>query len=75
MKVEDLHSDTDYSIWDGLDFTGYPVMTIVKGRMSIVNDKFVGELGTGAFLPRSVPEYLRQAGFETVFPGELRRGT
>lgn len=60
VRLQDLHSDTDYSIWDGVRFTGYPVMTIVKGRVVVENDRFVGEKGTGKFIPRTVPEYVRQ---------------
>jgi dihydropyrimidinase len=61
VRLQDLHSDTDYSIWDGVEFTGYPVMTIVKGRVVCEMDKFVGEKGTGEFIPRTVPDYVRLA--------------
>jgi len=59
VLLKDLHSDTDYSIWDGLSFTGYPVMTLVKGKVTVENDKFIGEKGAGRFLPRTVPDPIR----------------
>lgn len=60
VRLQDLHSDTDYSIWDGLSFTGYPVMTLVKGKVVVENDKFLGEKGAGRFLPRTVPAAIRR---------------
>lgn len=59
VRLQDLHSDTDYSIWDGLRFEAYPVMTVVKGKVVVENDRSIGEKGTGRFIPRTVPTAIR----------------
>lgn len=61
VRLQDLHSDTDYSIWDNVEFTGYPVMTISKGKVVCEMDEFIGERGAGEFIPRTVPDYVRLA--------------
>lgn len=60
MTLTDMHIGSDYTIWEGEEFTGFPVMTISKGRVVIDHDRFVGELGWGEFLPRTVPDGVRQ---------------
>ena len=42
----------DYSIWDGYEYTGLPVMTIARGRVVVEGGRYVGEGPTGQFLPR-----------------------
>jgi dihydropyrimidinase len=60
MTLADMHIGSDYTIWEGEEFTGFPVMTISKGRVVIDHDQFVGEKGWGEFLPRTVPDEVRQ---------------
>lgn len=51
-KVE---SRADYSIYDGWDLRGWPIMTIVRGRTVMEDYKITAEPGWGAFVERAVP--------------------
>jgi len=50
-RLADLHSDCDYSLWDGWEFHGYPVMTILRGQVLVEQGKWVGPSGAGQFVP------------------------
>ncbi len=50
----DLHADSDYSIWDGFQCQGYPVMTILRGKVIVENGKLVGSSTEGRWLKRHV---------------------
>lgn len=50
IRQADLHSDCDYSIWDGFECSGAPVMTIANGRVLVENDRWVGPEGGGRFV-------------------------
>ena len=50
IRQADLHSDCDYSIWDGFESTGAPVMTIAGGRVLVENGRWVGPEGQGRFI-------------------------
>jgi len=51
IALDDLHSDCDYSIWEGHRFRGVPAMTIVRGQVLVENGKWVGATGIGQFVP------------------------
>ncbi len=51
ISLEDLHSDCDYSIWEGHVFRGMPVMTILRGEVLVENGTWVGPTGIGQFIP------------------------
>ncbi|MCI0865709.1 MAG: amidohydrolase family protein, partial [Chloroflexi bacterium] len=53
LTGSDFHI-TDYSIWDGFDIEGWPVMTILRGKVVVENGEFSGTLGGGQFLRRKV---------------------
>ena len=55
---DNLHSDCDYSNWDGWDVKGMPVTTILRGHVMIDNGKFVGPERVGQFVPSSSPQAL-----------------
>jgi len=48
----DLHDGSDYTPYEGLKVTGWPVTTIVRGQVVVENGKLVGAKGGGSFLPR-----------------------
>ena len=57
VTLADLHSDCDYSIWDGWEFEGFPVMTMVRGQVLVENGAWTGPEGIGQFIPaRAVSE-------------------
>jgi dihydropyrimidinase len=59
LSLADLHADSDYSIWEGFECQGYPVMTILRGKVIIEDGKLVGSSSDGRWLKRRVaPEVL-----------------
>ena len=54
ISVSDLHADSDYSIWDGFQCGGYPIMTILRGKVIVENGKLVGKSTDGRWLKRRV---------------------
>ena len=55
IALPDLHSDCDYTVWEGWELQGYPVMTISKGNVVMEDGRFTGTKGAGEFLPRQLP--------------------
>jgi dihydropyrimidinase len=54
ITLSDLHADSDYSIWEGFACQGYPVMTILRGKVIVDNGKLVGSSSDGRWLKRWV---------------------
>ena len=46
----DLHADADYSIWEGFACQGYPVMTILRGKVIVEHGKLVGSSSDGRWV-------------------------
>src|SRR5919108_774343 len=54
IALSDLHADADYSIWEGFACQGYPVMTILRGKVVVEGGKLVGSTSDGRWLKRRV---------------------
>lgn len=54
LTLADLHADSDYSIWEGFECQGYPVMTILRGQIVVDNGRLVGSSSEGRWLKRKV---------------------
>jgi dihydropyrimidinase len=54
ITLSDLHADSDYSIWDGFACHGYPVMTILRGKVIVENGQLRGDSTDGRWLARKV---------------------
>ncbi len=54
ITCENMHSDYDHTIWEGVELKGYPIMTFSRGRIVYDNGEFVGEAGWGKFIKRSL---------------------
>jgi dihydropyrimidinase len=52
LSAETLHQHTDYCPFEGLEVTGYPVVTMSRGEVIFENDQFVGSRGRGKFIKR-----------------------
>lgn len=50
IHQENMHSDCDHTIWEGISVHGYPVQTYSRGRLVYDNGEFVGERGWGKFV-------------------------
>jgi dihydropyrimidinase len=52
IRHADLHDGSDYTPYEGLEVTGWPVSTLVRGQLVIDEGRLVAPKGTGTFLPR-----------------------
>jgi dihydropyrimidinase len=52
LTKENLHMNVDYSPYEHITVTGYPVMTIAQGRIIVKDGEFVGQVGAGKFVAR-----------------------
>lgn len=50
ITKDKMHSDVDYTIWEGMEMMGYPVMTFSRGRLVYKDGSFVGVPGWGRFV-------------------------
>jgi dihydropyrimidinase len=55
IRQSELHSDCDYSVWDGWRCIGYPTTTILGGNILVENGSWVGQEGGGAYVPSGRP--------------------
>jgi dihydropyrimidinase len=53
-----LHEQVDYTPYEGFELCGYPVMTILRGRVIVENGEFCGAPGDGRYLTRRLGESL-----------------
>ena len=54
VTIDELHHDGDYSPWEGWRITGWPVTTILRGRVVVDDGKLHAEQGDGRFVPRRI---------------------
>ena len=58
LKLSDLHGD-DYSVFEGWEIHGWPVMTILRGTIVVENGKILRKPGDGKLVSRKIaPEVL-----------------
>lgn len=50
LSVDNLHSNIDYSIYEDVTVTGYPVATISRGEIVSEDGHFTGKRGRGQFV-------------------------
>ncbi|BBD73626.1 dihydropyrimidinase [Sulfodiicoccus acidiphilus] len=50
-----LHSNIDYTIYDGVTVTGWNVMTIRRGEVVFQEGQVIGSKGSGSYVPGSNP--------------------
>ena len=50
VSMDKMHSDVDYTIWEGCEMAGYPVMTFSRGKLVYQDGNFTGEPGWGKFV-------------------------
>jgi dihydropyrimidinase len=60
LERKDFHV-SDYSPWEGWEIQGWPVMTILRGKIIAENGYLRGKLGDGQLIPRRIdPVVLRR---------------
>jgi dihydropyrimidinase len=57
-----LHDACDYTPYEGLAVTGWPVLTMVRGEAVVRDGKLVGRKGFGRHLPRQRSPYAAPTG-------------
>lgn len=50
VTVDNMHSDCDYTIWEGTKINGYITDTYSRGRLVFKDGQFIGEPGWGHFI-------------------------
>jgi dihydropyrimidinase len=59
IQLDDLHHDSDYSIWEGWEVQGWPVMTILRGKIVVDKGQLQGDPSDGQFVKRKMlPDVL-----------------
>lgn len=51
VKAAEMHSISDYCLYEGWEIAGWPVMTMIRGKVVVDNDKLVTEPGYGRYMP------------------------
>ncbi|MGH8012205.1 MAG: amidohydrolase family protein, partial [Candidatus Binataceae bacterium] len=60
LSRTDFHV-SDYSPWEGWQVAGWPVTTILRGKVIVENGQLFGKLGEGQLIPRKIdPVVLRR---------------
>ena len=59
VQASDLH-EADYSPWEGHAITGWPAMTVLRGKVVVEDGAFHGDPTDGRYLKRAVPEAMRE---------------
>ena len=59
MTLDELHADSDYSIWEGFACRGYPVITVQRGKVVVEHGKLTGSTSDGEWLPRQLSDAVR----------------
>lgn len=54
ITIDDLHSNTDYSVFEGMKIRGKVEKTFSRGTLLVSDDKFVGPQDHGQFIKRNV---------------------
>ena len=63
IRLDELHSACDYSLWDGWELTGRVTATVLRGQVLVQDGNWVGPRHTGGFVPAgSISEPASQAG-------------
>jgi dihydropyrimidinase len=59
IALEDLHHESDYSPWEGWEVTGWPVATVLRGKVVVEDGELRGSQDDGRWLPRWLDRAVR----------------
>ena len=54
VSVDTLHSAQDFTPFEGIRYKGWPVYTVLRGKVIFENDKIIGKAGDGQYVKRPV---------------------
>lgn len=58
IRQQDLHHGADYTPYEGMEITGWPVRTILRGKTVALDGAVTGAPGGGTYLPRGPSEFV-----------------
>jgi dihydropyrimidinase len=58
ISQKSLQTDCDWSPYEGMKVTGYPTMTLCRGKIVAKGGRFIGQAGYGKLLKRGRPGYI-----------------
>lgn len=68
IRNADLHHQVDYTVYEGVEVTGWPELTLSRGKVVCRNGSIEGREGHGRFLARAPYDHIAPAGrFVTGF--------
>ena len=59
LSQANLHHGADYTPYEGFKVKGWPVTTILRGRVVVDQGTLTGAKGFGTYLPRGLSDYAR----------------
>jgi len=59
IRNDRLHHNVDYTPYEGMTVTGWPVTSLVRGEVVWQGGEVTGQVGRGQFLPCGKPEMAR----------------
>jgi dihydropyrimidinase len=62
ITATDLHHGSDYTPYEGMEITGWPVTTIVRGHTVVRDGELVGDMGHGSHQARERSRFAVPAG-------------
>lgn len=75
LTSADMHSKTGLTSWEGMEVTGMPVYTVVRGRVVMDHGEITSEPGYGKFVPGAgAGRTAREEGPDSVTPPEQTLG-
>lgn len=51
--LERLHSSAEFSVYDGWEIKGWPILTMLRGNIIMEDGEITGKLVTGKYIPRT----------------------
>jgi dihydropyrimidinase len=60
IRQDILHHGSDYTPWEGFEVTGWPVMTIARGRVVVEDGRVLGAKGFGRILERQISPFAAE---------------
>jgi len=54
LNHENLHMGTDWSLYRGMKIKGWPVLTILRGKVIVQDEQFLGKAGDGEFVKGNI---------------------
>lgn len=68
-----MHGGTDYTPYEGIEVTGWPVSTMVRGKFVVRDGRLEGSPRAGAYVSRGLPFVPKPAGTARTSPGLIAK--